>query len=127
MNTEVDTFAYSYGFDMGGFVKGNVEQMKITEDFDHDLFLNGVKAGLVQDETVMPAAETGMHIQSYLMKKSQEMQAKDSQIAEENMAAGQKFLEENKGKEGVKTTASGLQYKVLTEGEGRRPAPTIPS
>ncbi len=71
----------------------------------------------------MPASETGMHIQSYLMKKSQEMQAKESKIAEENLAAGQKFLEENKGKEGVKTTKSGLEYKILTEGDGPSPGP----
>ncbi len=124
MNSEVDTFAYSYGYDMGGFVKGNVDKMEITDNFNHDLFLNGVKAGLKEDESVMPSSETGMHIQSFLMKKSKEMQAKEGVVAEENLAAGQKFLEENKGKEGVKTTESGLQYKVLTEGQGRSPKST---
>ena len=123
MNSEVDTFAYSYGYDMGQFVKGNVEKMGDTADFSHGLFLKGVKAGLVQDESVMPTSETGMHIQSYLMKKSQQMQAKESAVAEENLAAGQKFLEDNKGKEGVKTTKSGLEYKVLTEGDGPTPGP----
>ena len=123
MNTEIDTFAYSYGYDMGGFVKGNIEKMGDTTDFNHALFIKGVKAGLVQDESVMPSSETGMHIQSYLMKKSQEIQARESQVAEENLAAGQKFLEENKGKEGVKTTKSGLEYKILTEGDGPSPGP----
>ena len=42
----------------------------------------------------------------------------------ENKAAGEKFLEENKAKEGVKTTPSGLQYKVLVEGTGAVPADT---
>jgi len=40
------------------------------------------------------------------------------------MAAGQKFLEENKAKEGVKTTASGLQYEVITAAEGAKPKAT---
>jgi FKBP-type peptidyl-prolyl cis-trans isomerase FklB len=41
-----------------------------------------------------------------------------------NLAAGEKFLEENKAKEGVKTTTSGLQYKVITEGKGESPKPS---
>ena len=42
----------------------------------------------------------------------------------DNKAAGEKFLAENKTKEGVKTTPSGLQYKVITEGKGAIPADT---
>lgn len=42
----------------------------------------------------------------------------------DNKAAGEKFLAENKAKEGVKTTESGLQYKVITEGKGEIPADT---
>ena len=41
-----------------------------------------------------------------------------------NMEAGKKFLEENRGKEGVKETSSGLQYKVLKEGSGKSPSAT---
>jgi FKBP-type peptidyl-prolyl cis-trans isomerase FklB len=41
--------------------------------------------------------------------------------AEKNLVESEKFLAENKAKEGVKTTASGLQYKVLKEGEGPSP------
>lgn len=41
---------------------------------------------------------------------------------EENKAAGEKFLAENKQKAEVKTTASGLQYQILTEGSGKSPA-----
>jgi len=123
MDNEIDTFAYSYGYDMGGFVKGNIEQMKITDNFKNKLFLNGVKAGMVDDESVIPASETKMHIQSYLMKKSQEMQAEESKIAAQNLADGQTFLDENKGKDGIQTTDSGLQYKILTKGDGPSPGP----
>ena len=49
--------------------------------------------------------------------------ANEKQFAD-NKAEGVKFLEENKGKEGVKTTPSGLQYKVLVEGKGAIPADT---
>lgn len=46
------------------------------------------------------------------------------QMAKENVTVGEKFLAENATKEGVKTTESGLQYKVLTEGEGQSPKAT---
>ena len=43
-------------------------------------------------------------------------------MAETDLEKGEAFLKENAKKEGVKTTASGLQYKVLKEGEGKSPA-----
>jgi FKBP-type peptidyl-prolyl cis-trans isomerase FkpA len=45
-------------------------------------------------------------------------------LSETNIAEGKKFLEENKAKEGVVTTASGLQYKIITEGTGAKPKAT---
>ena len=45
-------------------------------------------------------------------------------ISESNRVEGDKFLAENKGKSGVITTESGLQYKVITEGNGAKPADT---
>lgn len=49
------------------------------------------------------------------------MMAKEAQAGETNLAAGQAFLAENKGKDGVIETASGLQYRVDREGEGESP------
>ena len=48
----------------------------------------------------------------------------NKQAAEKNTTEGEKFLTENKNKPGVKTTASGLQYKVLKEGSGSPPKET---
>ena len=47
-----------------------------------------------------------------------------STMAETPLEKGERFLAENKGKEGVKTTASGLQYKIVKEGTGKSPAAT---
>ena len=62
------------------------------------------------------------------MAFQKEMVAKQEQVNKEagakNAAAGQKFLADNKTKEGVKTTASGLQYKVMKEGSGATPKTT---
>ncbi len=50
-----------------------------------------------------------------------DMEQKQKAAADKNASEGTKFLEENKKKEGVKTTASGLQYKVVKEGTGAQP------
>lgn len=53
-----------------------------------------------------------------LRKMSEGLREKDMAEATENLKKGETFLEENKGKEGVKVTKSGLQYKVIKEGSG---------
>jgi FKBP-type peptidyl-prolyl cis-trans isomerase FklB len=52
----------------------------------------------------------------------QKMEAEKAASGSVNKARGEKFLAENKSKDGVKTTASGLQYKVIKEGTGKKPA-----
>src|SRR6478735_2987903 len=58
------------------------------------------------------------------LKAQKDMEAKQKQAGEKNKTDGTKFLEDNKKKPGVKTTASGLQYKVEKEGTGAPPKPT---
>lgn len=62
------------------------------------------------------------------MAFSQKMQAKQAEkakgAADKNKKEGDAFLAANKKKEGVKTTASGLQYKVIKEGTGKKPTAT---
>src|SRR5207253_3290571 len=53
-----------------------------------------------------------------------DMQQKQKAAGEKNASEGAKFIEENKKKEGVKTTASGLQYKAIKEGTGAQPKAT---
>lgn len=60
-------------------------------------------------------------VQQKAMAKQEEDQKK---LSEANIEAGKKFLEENKAKEGVTVTESGLQYKVITEGKGPKPKAT---
>ena len=76
-------------------------------------FLAGFIAGTLEKGGLMTMEKA----QSYTQTA---MEAKYA----DNKAAGEKFLAENKTKEGVKTTPSGLQYKVITEGKGEIPADT---
>src|SRR5207245_4365500 len=53
-----------------------------------------------------------------------DMEQKQKAAGDKNASEGAKFLEENKKKEGVKTTVSGLQYKVIKDGTGAQPKAT---
>ncbi len=59
-----------------------------------------------------------------LRKMSESMKGKEDAVAQENSKKGEMFLAQNKEKEGVKVTKSGLQYKVVTEGKGPTPKDT---
>ncbi len=67
--------------------------------------------------------EAGSRIYSYSYGNYQSKKALEEKYADYK-AENEKFLAENKTKDGVKTTASGLQYKVITEGKGEIPADT---
>ena len=68
---------------------------------------------------------TTMEAQTYSQQKMEEIMKKaTTEKYSDNKEAGEKFLNENKGKDGVKTTESGLQYKVLKEGKGAVPTET---
>ena len=80
-------------------------------------FLAGFVATL-KKQNVMPVEEANMFVQT----KAEAIQAKATEAKyADNKAAGEKFLAENAKKEGVKTTPSGLQYKVIKEGKGAIP------
>jgi FKBP-type peptidyl-prolyl cis-trans isomerase FklB len=61
-------------------------------------------------------------VRDTMMAFEKDMVEKQKAAGEKNASEGTKFLEDNKKKEGVKTTASGLQYKSLKEGSGAQPA-----
>jgi FKBP-type peptidyl-prolyl cis-trans isomerase len=121
LSSDIDTFAFSYGYDLGGFMNENLEQMKMTEDFSTRLFISGLNSGLSKSEKTVNPEQARMNIQTFLMKKSEEMQAEELMNSGANLEEGIKFLEENKSKSGIVTTESGLQYEVLVNGDGPKP------
>ena len=92
-----------------------------TKTIGKDNFMAGFIAGTLEKGGVM----TMEAAQEYTRTAMETIKAKamEEKYAD-NKAAGEKFLAENKTKEGVKTTESGLQYKVITEGKGEIPADT---
>jgi FKBP-type peptidyl-prolyl cis-trans isomerase FklB len=90
-------------------------------DITPEVLIAGIKDALSGSKTVVTQEEiqqTLMTFQRELMSKQAEL---GKELGEKNKKDGEAFLADNKKKEGVKTTASGLQYKAITEGKGKKP------
>lgn len=86
-----------------------------------DLFYRGFADALSGDTTKFNLSAASQYFGARIEADNK---AKMEKLYGDNRRAGEAFLEANKTKFGVKTTASGLQYKVLTEAFGPKPAPT---
>lgn len=108
----MDKLSYAWGLAMGQQLRGmGVKDLNVED------YAAAVKAVFEGTESAIPFEEAQTLINEYLQNLEEEM----TKAARE---AGEKFLEENKKNEGVKVTASGLQYVVEKEGEGAQPTAT---
>ena len=112
-----DKVSYSIGADIGSNLK------RAELDINPGFLAQGVQDAFA-GKTVMTEEEMKATLQTFQAEMQAKMQAKVKAAGEKNKADAEKFLEENKKQDGVKTTASGLQYKVITEGKGPKPKTT---
>ena len=117
LESEIDSVSYSIGADMAKNITKNYEEIK------SDLILQGYEDALDSTKLLIPFADMQNIIRPYFQNRQQvqmekKMLEKFGQVKED----GIKFLEENKIKEGVVVTESGLQYIVLKEGTGDKPS-----
>ena len=89
-------------------------------ELDIDSFVTGVRAGHARAKP----AYTEEELQKAYAEFQQEMQNKQLESNKQAQSSSDNFLTENKGKAGVKTTASGLQYLTTKEGTGKQPQAT---
>lgn len=101
------------------FIGYNSGQKLVQQEMDvnADQVIQGLKDALAAKESALSDEE----IKETLMAFQQQRKEEEAKAAQANLEAGQKFLADNKAKEGVVTLDSGLQYKVLTEGKGKQP------
>lgn len=92
-----------------------------TQTISKSNFLAGFIAGTLEKGGKMTMEEAQAYTQTAM--EAVKAKALEKEFGA-NKEAGEKFLAENKTKEGVKTTPSGLQYKIITEGKGAIPADT---
>lgn len=88
-----------------------------NDSINSSLFHKGFLAALKKDNSVMADSIAKTYFDN-------EVKENLSRMNENNRKAGEKFLTENKAKDGVITTPSGLQYKILTKGTGKIPKDT---
>jgi len=115
LSNESDSLSYAIGLSMGGSLTSDTTIEKLI---NYSTLYQGITE--VKDTTsqLMNTAEAQEFIQAFFQRQQEkQMQAQFGDKIEEE----KKFLAENKTKEGIKETASGLQYQILTEGDGEMP------
>src|SRR5207248_4115877 len=87
-------------------------------EISSDVLAAGVKDGLSGVKPLLSPEEVSQVMTQFSKDMREKTAAANKEAEEKNTKEGEKFLAENKAKPGVKTTASGLQYKVEKEGNG---------
>ena len=100
------------------FMGSGIKELNVQD------FANGVAAVYEGKKPEMTYEQAKQTVQEFFMQLEKEMQEANQKAAKQNREIGEAFLSENAKREGVKTTASGLQYEVLAEGKGRKPKVT---
>jgi FKBP-type peptidyl-prolyl cis-trans isomerase FklB len=115
LKTQKEKLSYGLGMDLGNQLR------KQSVEIDQALFNKGLSDALSGSKTLMTEEEvraTMVALQGELRQKQMEAA---KLAAENNKKVGDAFLAENKKKDGVVTLPSGLQYKILKAGEGKKP------
>jgi len=119
--TEVSTLdsdqarlSYGMGYNLGSRIKGEL-------DLDVRSFAAGVRHGIGGDTRLMSDEEIAQTMHDFQQQEMARHEEQMAELGEKNLAESEAFLKENAEREGVVTTESGLQYRVLEEGDGPRP------
>ena len=115
-----ESFEEKASYALGVEIGNNVKQFGTS--LDRDELVDGLLDALSEREPRLSPQEVGELVREFAAKAREEDARRNIEQAEANMQEGEEFLAENKAKEGVVETASGLQYIVLAEGEGPSPA-----
>jgi FKBP-type peptidyl-prolyl cis-trans isomerase FklB len=115
LKDQKEKVSYIIGFDIGADFK------KQAIDVDPEIVARGIKDGLAGKKSLLPEEEAKQVMADF----GKEMRARQEELrkaaGEKNKKEGEAFLAGNKAKEGVKTLPSGLQYKVIKPGTGKKP------
>jgi FKBP-type peptidyl-prolyl cis-trans isomerase len=114
LETDRQKLGYTVGFQIGHSLKA--DQL----DVDLDALAQGIRDVMSGNQAQM----TEQQMMAAIEKMQEDRAAQRERMAAENLEASRKFLEQNAGRDGVKQTASGLQYEVKKAGSGAQPKPS---
>jgi len=110
--SQKDKVSYSIGVDIGRTMKER------SIDVDPDFLSKGLRDGITGGKPLLGEEEMLETLNAFQKETVAKQQEVAKKLGEKNKKEGDAFLAENKKKEGVKTLASGLQYKVIKAGTG---------
>jgi len=114
-----DSLSYAVGISLYDIYIGN----QLNKSTDSTIVLNGF-ADKMNGKEMLTSEQEEEIINKYFTKRQEEQQKEQAKQFEITKAEGEDFLAENAKRPEVKTTDSGLQYEVITEGKGKKPTET---
>ena len=118
--TELETEAQKLGYIIGMDIGASLKQQ--GADLDLDTLVEAIKATYNNEPLALTPEEAASIRETFIAARRAEAEQQRASMTSINAAEGDKFLLENRVKEGVQVTDSGLQYKVIVMGEGDKPA-----
>lgn len=115
LESEKGKLSYAVGWDLGADIS------RRGEDFDVEALISAIRDSVGGGEPQVEVAEMRRLLTELQERVRAEQLAALQQLAEENQAAADTFLAENQAKQGVVVLPSGVQYRILEEGDGARP------
>jgi len=115
LETPEERLSYTIGMDIGQSLSG--QDMPL----DIDILVQGLRASFLGEETLLTREEALAEREQFIQQRQQQLAEERTQEASINAQEGEAFLAANAEKDGVVVTESGLQYRVITEGEGASP------
>ncbi|NKI34062.1 FKBP-type peptidyl-prolyl cis-trans isomerase [Wenzhouxiangella sp. XN79A] len=118
LETPEDRLSYTIGMDIGQSLAGQ------NMELDIDLVMEGLRDAYAGGETLLTQEEALAERQKFIEQRQQRLEQERVEEATVNREEGEAFLAQNAQNDGVMVTDSGLQYRVIEEGEGERPSAT---
>lgn len=122
LKTEREKRSYAVGLNIGKKVASELKNGQV--DVDSALVARGIRDSMTAGKPLLTDAEAQAQLKSLETELRAKAQAEYEAMSSANQKAGDEFLAANKSKDGVTTLASGLQYKIIKEGTGPKPAAT---
>jgi FKBP-type peptidyl-prolyl cis-trans isomerase FklB len=115
LTTDKGKLSYAYGWQVGQTI------MSRGDEFDTEAIIAAIRDSAAANDPQIPAEEMAQELRAFQEKVRQENLEELQRLADENQAAADEFLAKNKSKNGIVAMPSGLQYRIIDEGEGARP------
>lgn len=119
---ELKSFSQKLSYMLGQQIGNNIKES--PTEIDLDIFVRGIKDSLKGNKSLLSQKQADEVRKEFSRQIQESRNRKTAALSEKNLKDGEAFLADNKKKEGIVTTESGLQYKVLKKGDGPKPLPS---